>query len=73
LFWYHRQTVLGWWKPSGRVRSQGRGWTGIWTYVFKPLLKRYYARKFKNQSWQARYGEELKRLTRMNYFPDLEN
>jgi radical SAM superfamily enzyme YgiQ (UPF0313 family) len=73
LFWYHRQTVLGWWKPSGRIRSQGRGWTGIWTYLFKPLLKKYYAHKFKNQGWQARYQEELKRLARMNHFPDLEN
>ena len=39
LFWYHNQTVMGWWNPSERIRSQGRLWTSIWLYVFKPLLK----------------------------------
>ena len=39
LFWYHRQVTLGWWDPSQRARSQGRLWTGIWLYAFKPILK----------------------------------
>jgi anaerobic magnesium-protoporphyrin IX monomethyl ester cyclase len=72
LFWYHRQQVLGWWKPSSRVR-RGQGWTAIWTYAFKPLLKAYYANILKKQGWKGRYEREQKRLARMNYFPDLEN
>jgi hypothetical protein len=39
LFWYHRQKVLGWWEPSERVRSQGRLWTSIWIYAFRPMMK----------------------------------
>lgn len=73
LFWYHRQKVLGWWKPSGRVRSQGKGWTSIWTMAFKPFLKAHYARILKKEGWEGRYQRELKRLNRMNHFPDLEN
>lgn len=73
LFWYHRQRVLGWWKPSGRVRSQGKGWTSIWTVAFKPFLKAYYAHIIRKEGWSGRYQRELKRLARMNHFPDLEN
>ncbi|BBO86351.1 hypothetical protein DSCO28_69170 [Desulfosarcina ovata subsp. sediminis] len=73
LFWYHRQKVLGWWKPSGRVRSQGKGWTSIWTFTFKPFLKLYYGHILKKHGWIGRYERELKRLAKMNYFPDLEN
>jgi len=72
LFWYHRQKVLGWWKPSGRVRSQGRGWTSIWTVAFKPFLKAYYTRILRKEGWAGRYQRELQRLANMNYFPDLE-
>jgi anaerobic magnesium-protoporphyrin IX monomethyl ester cyclase len=71
FFWYHRQQVLGWWKPSSRVR-RGQGWTAIWTYAFKPLLKAYYTYILKKQGWKGRYERELKKLARMNYFSDLE-
>jgi radical SAM superfamily enzyme YgiQ (UPF0313 family) len=71
FFWYHRQQVLGWWKPSGRVR-RGQGWTAIWTYAFKPFLKAYYSYILKKHGWEGRYAREQERLARMNYFPDLE-
>ncbi len=41
LFWYHRQTVLGWWSPSKRMQDSSWGMTAIWTYIFKPFLKSY--------------------------------
>jgi len=72
LFWYHRQVTLGWWKPSQRTRSQGRLWTGIWIYAFKPVLKFFTDRKLAKEGWEARYQRELKRISNMNYFKDLE-
>lgn len=72
LFWYHRQQVLGWWKPSGRVRSQGRGWTAIWNLAFKPVLKKYYDHVLRKQGWQGRYEKEVARIARMNRFADLD-
>lgn len=72
LFWYHRQVTLGWWNPSQRARSQGRLWTGIWLYAFKPVLKFFIDRTLAKQGWEGRYQKELRRLSRMNYFQDLE-
>ncbi len=72
LFWYHRQVTLGWWDPSQRARSQGRLWTGIWLYAFKPILKFFIDRTLAREGWEGRYRKELKRLSNMNYFKDLE-
>jgi len=72
LFWYHRQVTLGWWNPSHRARSQGRIWTGIWLYAFKPVLKFFIDRNLAREGWEGRYQKELKRLSNMNYFRDLE-
>jgi anaerobic magnesium-protoporphyrin IX monomethyl ester cyclase len=72
LFWYHRQTVLGWWNPSPRLRDSNWGMAAIWTYAFKPLMKRYYDRILKKQGWRGRYQRETDRLARMNRFPDLD-
>jgi radical SAM superfamily enzyme YgiQ (UPF0313 family) len=72
LFWYHRQVTLGWWDPSQRARSQGRLWTGIWLYAFKPILKFFIDRTLAREGWEGRYRKELKRLSNMNYFRDLE-
>jgi anaerobic magnesium-protoporphyrin IX monomethyl ester cyclase len=72
LFWYHRQVTLGWWDPSSRARGQGRGWIAIWDFLFKPFLKKYYARILRKEGWEGRYQRELQRLKRLNYFPDLE-
>jgi anaerobic magnesium-protoporphyrin IX monomethyl ester cyclase len=71
LFWYHRQVTLGWWTPSSQARKQG-AWTAIWTHFFKPLLKMRYDRMIRKVGWQGRYEREVKRLERLNYFPDLE-
>ena len=73
LFWLHRQKVLGFWKPSERARSQGRGWTGFWIYLMRPLMQKFYTRIVKRDGWQGRYKRELERLERMNHFPDLED
>ncbi len=72
LFWFHRQTVLGWWKPSGHARRQGRGWTAIWTYLFKPVLKFFYERSVSKHGWQGLYEKDIERLKQLNHFPDLE-
>ena len=72
LFWYHRQVTLGWWTPSRRARSQGRLWTGIWLYAFRPVLKFLTDRTIEREGWEGRYQKELKRLLNMNYFKDLE-
>ena len=72
FFWYHRQITLGWWQPSKRVRRQGRVWTGIWIYAFKPLLKFFYGLILKKQGWEGRYQRELQRLSNVNRFKDLE-
>ena len=72
LFWYHRQVTLGWWNPSKRARSQGRLWTGIWLYAFKPVLKFFIDRTLAKQGWEGRYRKELRRLSNMNNFRDLE-
>jgi len=72
LFWYHRQVTLGWWQPSKRARSQGRLWTGIWLYAFKPVLKFFIDRTLAKQGWEGRYRKEIRRLSNMNNFRDLE-
>lgn len=71
LFWYHRQKVLGWWDPSSNTRNQGRGWTAIWQYLFKPVMKVFYGRMLKKHGWEGRYQREVERWTKMNQFKDL--
>jgi anaerobic magnesium-protoporphyrin IX monomethyl ester cyclase len=71
-FWYQRQSVMGWWEPSERVRSQGRLWTSIWLYAFRPLLKVHYRRVLKKYGWEGRYRREMDRQARVNVFEDLE-
>jgi len=71
-FWYQRQAVLGWWNPPAQVRSQGRLWTSIWRFFFKPFLKIRYRRIMNKHGWEGRYRLEVARWERMNRFPDLE-
>lgn len=71
-FWYQRQIVLGWWNPPAAARSQGRLWTSIWRFLFKPFLKLHYRRIIKKYGWEGRYRREVKRWERMNNFTDLE-
>lgn len=72
LFWYHRQKVMGWWEPSERVQRQGRLWTSIWIYVFRPMLKVLIGRSLRKYGWRGRYEREIRRQARVNVFPDLE-
>lgn len=72
LFWYHRQVTLGWWEPSQWARSEGRIWTSLWIFVVKPVLKFFIDRSTARDGWEKRYQKELKRLSDMNEFRDLE-
>ena len=72
LFWYHNQKIMGWWNPSERIRSQGRLWTSIWLYAFKPLLKMFIARKQKRIGWRGRFEQEIKTRAAVNRFADLD-
>ena len=72
LFWYHKQKVLGWWNPSERARRQGRLWTAIWIYAFRPGLKFLINWVLRKQGWEGRYQKELRRLSNMNAFRDIE-
>jgi radical SAM superfamily enzyme YgiQ (UPF0313 family) len=72
LFWYHRQKVLGWWEPSERVRSQGRLWTSIWIYAFRPMMKVLVSRSLKKYGWKGRYEKEITRQAGVNAFKDLQ-
>ena len=71
-FWYLRQVVLGWWNPPAPARSQGRIWTSIWRFLFKPFLKIHYRMIMKKYGWEGRYQKEVARWERMNRFTDLE-
>ncbi len=71
-FWYQRQVVLGWWNPPEPARRQGRLWTSIWRFAFKPLLKLHYGRIMRKGGWEGRYRREVERWRRMNEFRDLE-
>lgn len=72
LVWYHRQTVMGWWDPSPRVRQRGPLWTSIWIYGFRPFLKAYLGRRLKKVGWRGRYEIDMRRLLEVNRFRDLE-
>jgi len=72
LFWYHRQTVLGWWDPSGRAKGIGKLWTGIWTYIFKPVMKKQHAWTLRKKGWEGIYKDVLKDQEKMNAFDDLK-
>jgi radical SAM superfamily enzyme YgiQ (UPF0313 family) len=72
LFWYHRQQVLGWWEPSERIRQQGRLWTSIWRFGFRPLMKCVVSRSLKKHGWEGRYQREISRLEEINRFKDLD-
>jgi anaerobic magnesium-protoporphyrin IX monomethyl ester cyclase len=71
-FWYQRQVVLGWWKPPNSIKKQGRLWTWIWRFAFKPYLKLHYKRVMKKLGWEGRFQQEIERLERMNTFNDLK-
>lgn len=71
LYWYHRLNVMGWWEPSERIRRQGRLWTSIWLYFFRPMMKVVVARAQKKYGWEGRFRREVDRLETINRFEDL--
>jgi len=71
-FWLQRQLVLGWWNPPDPARKQGRLWTSIWRFAFKPFLKLHYWRIMRKAGWEGRYQREVHRWERINAFEDLE-
>jgi radical SAM superfamily enzyme YgiQ (UPF0313 family) len=71
-FWYQRQVVLGWWNPPEPARKQGRLWTSIWRFLFKPFLKMHYWRIMRQGGWEGRYRREVARWERLNSFKDLK-
>lgn len=71
LFWYHRLKVMGWWEPSERIRRQGRLWTSIWLYFFRPMMKVIVARAQAKYGWEGRFQREIARLEAINRFDDL--
>ena len=73
LYWYHRLKVMGWWEPSDRIRQQGKLWTTIWLYVFRPIMKIVVARSLKKYGWEGRYQREIARLAKINRFQDLDS
>ena len=73
LFWYHNETVMGWWTPSERIRTQGRLWTDIWLYAFRPLLKVILARQQKRLGWRGRFERAIAARAAGNRFADLDD
>lgn len=71
-FWYQRQVVLGWWNPPEPARKQGRIWTSIWRFMFKPFLKLHYWRIMRKGGWEGRYRREVQRWENINSFKDIE-
>jgi radical SAM superfamily enzyme YgiQ (UPF0313 family) len=71
-FWYHRQTTLGWWRPSVFAEKHGKLWTSFWMHAVKPVMKWFADRQACRIGPEGRYREYLDRLERMNRFEDLE-
>ena len=71
LYWYHGLNVMGWWEPSEHIRRQGRLWTSIWRYAFRPMMKIVVARAQRKYGWEGRFQREVARLEALNRFEDL--
>ena len=72
FYWYHRLNVMGWWEPSERIIRQGKLWTSIWRYGFRPLMKLVVARAQRKYGWEGRYRREVARIEGINRFADLD-
>lgn len=71
LVWYYRQTILGWWEPSKRIRKRGRLWTGLWIYLVRPVMKKFIARSQRKYGWKGRFEREIAGMKEGNRFSDL--
>jgi len=73
LFWYYRQTVMGWWEPSARTREANRLWTAVWIYLVRPVMKFFVERNLRKTGWEVRYQKEMAHRRKMNDFEDLRD
>lgn len=71
LFWYHRQTIIGMWKPTPCVKT-GRYalWVPFWI-VAAPIIRWFISRRNKTLGWEGRYRKVMKTKRRINVFKDL--
>lgn len=73
LFWYHKNNRLRGLEPSQFVKkSYGKFWLGVWKFGISPFLQLVEGNKLKKYGWEGLYEQELKRLRKMNSFPELE-
>jgi radical SAM superfamily enzyme YgiQ (UPF0313 family) len=74
LFWYYKNNKLNDGDATKFVKdSYGRFWLNVWKYGMRPVLKLIEGRRFKNFGWKGLYELELKRLRKMNSFPELDS
>ncbi|OQY51860.1 MAG: B12-binding domain-containing radical SAM protein, partial [Desulfobacteraceae bacterium 4572_88] len=73
LVWYHRQKVIGWWEPSDKAIKNGKLWTSIWRFAFRPVMQYFIRRTLRKHGWEGRYQREVRRLSSMNTYKDLED
>lgn len=72
LVWYHNEKVMGWWEPSERIRKQGRLWTSIWLYFFRPIMKIIVGRATRKYGMKGRFERYMAGMHAGNHFPDLD-
>jgi radical SAM superfamily enzyme YgiQ (UPF0313 family) len=72
LVWYHNEKVMGWWEPTERIRKQGKMWTGIWLYFFRPIMKIFIDRSTRKIGMKGRFEQHMAGMRAGNHFPDLE-
>lgn len=73
LVWYHRQKVIGWWDPSDKARANGKLWTSVWRFAFRPVMRYFIRRTLRKHGWEGRYQRVVRRLSEMNTYKDLED
>jgi radical SAM superfamily enzyme YgiQ (UPF0313 family) len=73
FFWYYKNNRLRGLEPTQFVKnSYGRFWLGVWKFGMRPILQLIEENKLKKYGWEGLYEQELKRLRKMNSFPELE-
>ena len=72
LFWYHRQNVLGLWKPTGQTKGKYMLWVGLGK-IATPFIKFFINRSIKKHGWEGRYQKMIAKKRLINYFKDLDD
>ncbi len=73
LHWYFKQTILGFWEPKGVLRKEMKVYTFFFNKMLKPIFKLIYRKRTSKIGWRGRFGKEMQRLEKMNYFIDIED